>query len=97
MALWPLVALSLVLLVAGILVIFVMSRRERAARDTPPAVAGMGYGRARWERERALWRGVLRRLEIQARHAQPSASLERQLEEARARLDEAERHLEENQ
>lgn len=55
----------------------------------------MGYGTERWQREHALWSGVVRRLEIQAKHANPIPDrLQRELTEARAKVAEAATHLE---
>ncbi len=92
----PWILLGLLILLLGAAFIVVASRRgsSPSALHPPRGVAEMGYGQARWEREAALWRGVLRRLEIQRKHqATPSDSLLQQMEEARVKLAEAERHL----
>jgi hypothetical protein len=98
-------SISLLLLLFGVGVVLVglalaflwlLSRGGQPRQSARPAagVENLGYGRERWERELALWKGTLRRLEIQARHQNPvSGGLQRQMDEARARIAEAERRL----
>lgn len=90
------IGLALAILLLGGLAIWVLNRRSGAGQPAapPPGIAQMGYGTQRWEREVALWRGTLRRLEIQARYqSPPSEALQRQIDEAKAKLAEAEHHL----
>ncbi|MDQ4077762.1 MAG: hypothetical protein M3220_16130 [Chloroflexota bacterium] len=92
-----LVAIALLILLVGGVVLLLASRREESVTPQPPApgIAEMGYGTQRWKRELALWCGTLRRLEIQAKHQDPvSEGLQQQIEEAKARIAEAEQHLE---
>lgn len=94
--LWAGVAGSLVTLLGGVAFLWRQARRGGHAASAPPpaAIAEMGYGDDRWQREVALWRGILRRLEIQARHqTSPSERLLADIAEARERIAEAERHL----
>lgn len=93
-SLW--IGLTLAILLLGGMASWIGNRRISGGQTTatPPGVAQMGYGSQRWEREAALWRGTLRRLEIQAKYqSPPSEGLQRQIDEAKARLVEAERHL----
>jgi hypothetical protein len=88
-------SISLLLLLFGVGVVLVglalgflwiASRSTETRRSAAPAagVENLGYGRERWERELALWKGTLRRLEIQARHQDPvSSGLQREMEERR--------------
>jgi hypothetical protein len=89
------VALPLTIIVIGIGAFWIASNRNNSTpAETPSSVSAMGYGDQRWEREAALWRGTLRRLEIQAKYeSPPSESLQRQIDEAQAKLAEAERHM----
>ncbi len=90
------IGLTLAILLLGGLAIWVLNRRGDAGQSAapPPGIAQMGYGTQRWEREVALWRGTLRRLEIQAKYqSPPSEALQRQIDEAKAKLVEAEGHL----
>lgn len=83
--------LGLLILLVGLGGIGWYLRRSPRERPPPPGVTEQGYGQERWAREAALWRGILRRLEIQARHSPPSEGLRQQLEEARAKIAEAEK------
>lgn len=54
-------------------------------------MAEQGYGAARWQREAALWRGTLRRLQRQAEgYPTPPPWLQSQIDHAQQRLDAAE-------
>jgi hypothetical protein len=97
------ITLLLLLFLVGVMLVslalaflWLLSRGGGPRQPSRPTadVENQGYGRERWERELALWRGTLRRLEIQARHQEPvSSGLQRQMNEARARIEEAERRL----
>src|SRR5688500_13906331 len=84
-------ALGIVL--AGFCAYFLFGRRPTSQSAAPLPVTQMGYGRERWERELALWQGILRRLEIQAKF-QPSITerLQREIAEAKTKIAEAEAH-----
>ncbi len=86
----------LILLFGGLLIWFANKRISQNNSISPEAESeGMGYGRERWERELALWRGVLRRLEIQAEFQSPiSERLQREIAEAQAKIAEANHYLE---
>lgn len=94
----PLVLLGLVLgiLLLGVVAYWFTQRpgTPQASAPPPPSVTEMGYGTERWERDLALWRGTLRRLEIQAKYQQPvSERLRQEIAEARARIAAAEAEL----
>lgn len=87
-----LLAVAIVLL--GILAYFGLERRRSSASDTPAHIAQMGYGRERWQRELALWQGILRRLEIQAKYQNPlSERLQQEIAEAKSKIAEAEQAI----
>lgn len=90
---WVVLPLAIILL--GGAGLWIASKHNPSTRaETPHSVSAMGYGNQRWEREAALWRGNLRRLEIQAKHqSPPSEMLQRQMDAAKARIAEAERHM----
>ena len=90
-------SLTLLILLLGGLFIWFASKRSTKDDSISPEVEseGMGYGKERWERELALWRGVLRRLEIQAEFQSPiSERLQREITEAQAKIAEANHYLE---
>lgn len=91
-----LLALAVGIVLLGTLTYWLANRRSLspAPNPPPPDVAAMGYGAERWERDLALWRGTLRRLEIQAKHQQPLPErLRQEIAEAQARIAAAEARL----
>jgi hypothetical protein len=88
-----LLAVGIVLL--GALAYVVAARRGGAkAAPAPHGVERLGYGRERWERQLAMWQGVVRRLEIQARGQDPIPErLQREIAEAKAKVEEAQAKL----
>ncbi|MCZ7574666.1 MAG: hypothetical protein M5U01_39450 [Ardenticatenaceae bacterium] len=88
MTLWFLLGILLVVLVGG-LVVWWWQRSFQPLRP-PEETRNLGYGRARWEREIALWEGTLRRLQTQAiRYTEVPPHLAREIERAEARLTRA--------
>ncbi len=86
-----LIGLAVAIVVVGIAIFFVVERRREPSADTPFDVARMGYGQERRQRELALWQGILRRLEIQAKYQNPvSERLQQEIAAAKARIAEAE-------
>jgi hypothetical protein len=93
--LWLIVVL--LLLVVGVVVIWITNKPSNTAISASPKMAQMGYGKERWERELSLWNGVLRRLEIQAKYQLPiSERLQQEIDQAKSKIAEAERHLDES-
>lgn len=95
----PILFLSLTLLIllfGGLLIWFASQRANKSHSILPEAGREeMGYGKERWERELALWGGVLRRLEIQAKYQSPiSERLQKEIDEAKAKMAEANHYLE---
>lgn len=85
MSLWWLLGIALVVLVL-VAVVWLGYRSSQPARPEG-VVPNLGYGRARWEREIALWEGTLRRLQTQAAHYDDvPPHLAREIERAEARL-----------
>ena len=87
--------LTLLILLLGLIFVWITNKPDRPDREIPPPAetANMGYGMERWQRELSLWRGVLRRLEIQAKYQSPNARLQQEIDEAKAKIAEAEHHL----
>lgn len=89
-------ALFLLILLLGAAFIWITNKAESINTSVParPETGDMGYGLERWERELSLWRGVLRRLEIQAKYQSPiSERLQQEIDEAKAKIAEAEQNL----
>jgi hypothetical protein len=87
--------LAIGIIVGGIVLYYLIEKRgKHAPSATPSHVAQMGYGRDRWEREYALWQGILRRLEIQAKYQNPVPErLQKEIAEAKAKIAEAEQAI----
>lgn len=87
MAVWTFLGIALAVLIAAGLAWWLLLRPVGRVRPEEEATRNLGYGRARWEREVALWEGTLRRLETQAaRHTDLPPHLAREIERAGARL-----------
>ena len=89
--------LMLLIFVLGGLFVWIASKQGSIRNSVLPEAGSedMGYGKERWERELALWNGVLRRLEIQAKYQSPiSERLQKEIDEARAKIAHAKKNLE---
>lgn len=88
------VALVVLLTAVLALLLLVFFVRSRQGGEGPAEDVARVDGGDKWERELSLWRGVRRRLEIQAGQQSPLPPyLQTQIEDADRRIAEAERHL----